>query len=132
MKKRVTFGSHESLPFKYVGLSMERDGENLVINQDQFVNNMEAPDVKDISSMKKNTLLPEDYQTKYRSLVSKLNMLSVTARPDVSFEVKVLTTKYGKATKLDIMKAIKLLQKVKRMSTKITIPNMVSTFLHSF
>ena len=124
MKHRFTFGSHDSLPFKYVGLSMEKDGENVVINQDQFVNNMEAPDVKDISSMKKKTLLSDEYQTKYRSLVSKINMLSVTARPDISFEVKVLTTKYGKATKLDIMTAIKLLHKVKRLSTKITIPNM--------
>ena len=51
-------------------------------------------------------------------------MLSVSARPDIAFEVKVLTTKYGKAKKQDIMKAIKLLQKVKRISTKLTIPDM--------
>ena len=48
----------------------------------------------------------------------------MSARPDISFEVKVLTTKYGKATKGDLMKAIKVLQKVKRKTTRITIPDM--------
>ena len=124
MKQRFTFGSHETLPFKYVGLHIEKEDNGIVINQDHFANSIEAPDLKGISSLKKSSLLPEEFQTKYRSLVSKLNMLSVTARPDVAFEVKVLTTRYGKAIKHDIMKAIKLLEKVKRISTQITIPDM--------
>ena len=89
-----------------------------------FVESLVPPDLKEISSDRKEALLSDHYQTEYRSLVSKLNMLSVTSRPDITFEVKLLTTKYGNATKQDLMKAVKLLQKVKRVSTKIIIPDM--------
>ena len=125
VKKRFTFGSHEELPFKYVGLNIENNEEgNITINQDHFIEKLTTPDMSEISSMKKECLLPEKFQTIFRSLVSKLNMLSMTARPDITFEVKMLTTKYGKALKLDLMLAVKLLKKVKRMLTQITVPDM--------
>ena len=50
--------------------------------------------------------------------------MSLSARPDILYEVKILTTKYGKASKFDIMQAVKLLQKVKRMSNRITIASL--------
>jgi len=127
MQNRFTFGSNESLPFRYVGLNIEEDGDQVIINQDHFVESLVPPDLKEISSVKKEALLSDRYQTEFRSLVSKLNMLSVTSRPDITFEVKLLTTKYGNATKQDLMKAIKLLQKAKRVSTKIVIPDMGDT-----
>ena len=99
MKERFTFGSQESLPFRYVGLNMDKVDGNVIIDQDHFVQSIETPDVKEISSLSKHVLLPDKFQTEFRSLVSKLNMLSVTSRPDITFEVKILTTKYGKATK---------------------------------
>ena len=39
-------------------------------------------------------------------------------------EINYFEGKYGKASKLDLMQAVKLLKKVKRMSTQITIPDM--------
>ena len=36
-KKRFTFGSQESLPFRYVGLNIEKEDEKVTINQDHFV-----------------------------------------------------------------------------------------------
>ena len=127
VKKKFTFGSHEDIdktPFRYVGLNLRKEDDNVIIDQDHLVEQLEAPDMKEISSMKKEDKLPEKFQTVFRSLVSKLNMFSMTARPDITFDVKSLTTKYGKALKLDLMLATKLLKKVKRMSTQITIPDM--------
>ena len=124
VKKKFTFGSHEEPPFRYVGLNIKKEEGNITINQDHFIEKLTTPDMSEISSMKKECLLPEKFQTTFRSLVSKLNMLSMTARPDITFEVKMLTTKYGKALKLDLMLAVKLLKKVKRMLTQITIPDM--------
>ena len=37
MQNRFTFGSNESLPFRYVGLNIEEDGDQVIINQDHFV-----------------------------------------------------------------------------------------------
>ena len=118
MKEKFTFGSHDNLPFRYVGLNIEKEDDQLVINQDHFVENLSSPDMSEISSLRKETILSSEFQTEFRSLVSKLNMLSVSSRPDITFEVKMLTTKYGNATKFDLMQAIKLLNKVKRVSTK--------------
>ena len=42
----------------------------------------------------------------------------MTSRPDITFEVKVLTTKYGKAMKSDMNDAVKMLKKVKRNTVK--------------
>ena len=50
-------------------------------------------------------------------------MLSITARPDISFEVKVLTSRYGKATKGDLMEYAKIIKKAKRETTEFLIPN---------
>ena len=36
----------------------------------------------------------------------------MTSRPDITFEVKVLTTKYGKATKGDMINAVKMLKEI--------------------
>ena len=124
MKRRFTFGSQDELPFRYVGMNIDEEDGNVIINQDHFIEKLTAPEMNEISSMKKETLLPEKHQTSFRSLVSKLNMLSMTARPDITFDVKVLTTKYGKALKQDLMQASRLLKKVKRMTTLITIPDM--------
>ena len=105
MKKKFTYGSHENLPFRYVGLNIDENEDGIMINQDHFVENLTPPNLNEISSMKKEDLLPNKYQTEFRSVVSKLNMLSMTSRPDITFEVKILTTKYGKAKKMDIMTA---------------------------
>ena len=126
MKKRFTFGSHDEIPFRYVGMNLEEEDGNVVINQDHFIEKLVAPEMNEISSMKKETLLPEKYQTSFRSLVSKLNMLSMTARPDITFDVKVLTTKYGKALKHDLMQASRLLKKVTSSFLLIRPPTMQS------
>ena len=124
MKEKFTYGSQDSLPFRYVGLNVDKVDDKIIIDQDHFVQTLEIPNLKEISSLKKHTILPDKHQTEFRSLVSKLNMLSVTSRPDITFEVKILTTKYGKATKSDMNDATKLVKKVKRNTTKITIPDM--------
>ena len=49
-------------------------------------------------------------------------MLSVTSRPDIAFDSKIMTTKFGKAVKRDLKQALKLLKKVKKESTKMVYP----------
>ena len=67
--------------------------------------------------------MPDNFQSTFRSLASKLNQLAMSARPDLMFDAKVLTTKYGSATKRDLLKAIKLLRRVKEEDTRLTLPN---------
>ena len=43
MKERFTFGSEETLPFRYVGLNIENEGGKIIINQDHFVDSIIPP-----------------------------------------------------------------------------------------
>ena len=56
--------------------------------------------------------------------MNKLNMLSISSRPDFAIQAKLLTTKYGSATKRDLLTAIKLLKLAKQEPTKFVIPNL--------
>ena len=69
-------------------------------------------------------MLPAEYQTVFCSVASKLNMLALTSRPDFTFDCKMLTSKYGTATKSHLYKAIRMLKLAKEQSTKIVIPDM--------
>ena len=50
-------------------------------------------------------------------------MLAMTSRPDIMFDAKVLTTKYGSAIKRDLVKAIKTINRAKQESTELTLPD---------
>ena len=62
------------------------------------MDNLEIPDTSELCNVKRDEILPQKFQTIFRSLASKLNMLSMTSRPDIMFVSKVLTIKYGSAT----------------------------------
>ena len=123
MKNKFKYGSHNSLPFKFTGLSIKEDEEGIKIDQDKYVEDLEIPNVKNISTLTKDSILNTEYQTIFRSTTSKLNMLSITARPDIAFDVKLLSSKYGKATKEDLLNVVKLIRKIKRDTTEFVIPN---------
>ena len=123
MKKRFKYGSHNKLPFKFTGLVVKEDEDGIKIDQDKYVEGLEIPNVKNISALTKDSILDAEHQTIFRSLTSKLNMLSITARPDIAFDVKLLTSRYGKATKEDLLNVVKLVRKVKRDTTEFVIPN---------
>ena len=69
-----------------------------------------------------DNLLDEEGQGNFRSIAAKLSMLSVTSRPDIAFDSKIMTTKLGKAVKRDLKQALKLLKRVKKESTKMIYP----------
>ena len=85
IEKKFTYGSHENIPFRYVGLNLKEEDGSLIIDQDHFVESIEAPNLHGISSLRKSDLLDENMQTQFRSLVSKLNILSFSSGPDISY-----------------------------------------------
>ena len=59
-------------------------------------------DMEDLKGMKKDQLLPDIWQKKFRSIVGSLNWLAISALPEISFRVMVLSTKFGSAEFQDI------------------------------
>ena len=109
--KQFKYGETKSIPCRYVGVNIARDNSDITLNQDHYVSALEAPDISDLTSLKRDEIIPEKFQTTFRSVASKLNMLAISSRPDIMYDAKVLTTKYGSATKRDLLKAIKMIKK---------------------
>ena len=123
MSEHFKYGESTNPPCRYLGSNISRSDNDIILDQDHYVQNLEIPDMSAISHLKRDEILPVDFQTKFRSLASKLNMLALSSRPDIMFDAKVLTSKYGSATKRDMIKAVKMIRKVKDESTTLTLPD---------
>ena len=125
MSEKLTYGSIEQLPFRFLGVNMRRGTEGeLILDQQHYVNSLELPDTAVLNKFQKQDVLPDDLQSDFRSIASKLNMLSGSCRPDFVFGAKFLTTRYGKATKSDFTMAVKMLKKAKQETTETIVPNL--------
>ena len=124
MMKRLTYGSVETLPFRFLGNNyrQEKNGD-IVIVQKHYADSLEVPNLVEMNNMAKQDVLPEHLQSTFRSLASKLNVLAAAVRPDFTYAAKYLTTRYNKATKSDMTQVVKLIRKAKDETTEIVIPN---------
>jgi hypothetical protein len=83
--------------------------------------------MKELKRMKKDELLSNVWQKKFRSILGSLNWLAISALPEISFRVMILSTKFGNAEVHDMKKAAKLLHAVSLMDSTITFPAMERT-----
>ena len=95
LKKAFKFGSEGEVEFRYVGMNIKQSEVGIVVDQDHYVDNLEVPKVE--FKINDDELLDHEEQTKFRGIVGKLNHLSSHSRPDLCFETKSLSTKFGKA-----------------------------------
>ena len=54
IKKKFRYGSHNVPPFKYTGLVIEQTDEFIKIDQDKYMEELEIPNLKNLSTVHKN------------------------------------------------------------------------------
>ena len=124
METRLSYGDVQKLPARFLGINISKsENGDIVLDQDHYLKEIEIPDLEKIKRLAKQDVLPDKFQSEFRSAASKINMLALTSRPDFAFAAKHLTSRYGKATKSDFTQAAKLLKKAKEESSKMLIPN---------
>ena len=124
LKKSFKFGSEENVEFKYLGLNISQTSDEIVIDQNHYVEALEVPDIEVGLEVANDEVMNKDGQTEFRSVVGKLTHAGHVSRPDVVFEAKVLSTKFGKATKQDLKISIKKVQKLKSVKSQMVFPNL--------
>ena len=124
LKKTFKFGSEEQEAFRYIGLNMRNDVMGICLDQNHYLQSMEVPDLEDLETLNDSQILNEDGQNNFRSFVAKLAMVGYQSRPDVCFEAKVLSTKYGKATKHDMKVLMKKIVKLKASTSVMMFPDL--------
>ena len=102
IKEAFKFGTEEDCEFRYCGLNMKQTKSAIEVDQNHYVANLQEPEMDKLGNINNNEVLNEVGQTEFRSSVAKLSTIAYTSRPDLCFEVKSLSSKYGKAKKSDL------------------------------
>ena len=124
MRNKLTYGTVDTLPFRFLGSNYRKDDNgDMILDQKHYVDNLEIPNMDSLKNVVKQDVLSESWQSTFRSLASKVNVLASTVRPDFTFAAKYLTTRYNKATKSDLTQVVKLIKRAKEETTEIVIPN---------
>ena len=126
VKSSFKFGLEETQAFRYVGMNMTQTETGILIDQDHYVKGLELPDMDIAKDLQVNDILSSDGQTLFRGCVAKLLHVGYQSRPDICFEAKCLSSKFGKATKADLKLALKKMQKLQGIHTKMFFPRLGS------
>ena len=122
LKRTFKFGSEGEIEFKYVGMHIKQKEDAIEIDQDHYLESLDIPKLD--SRIDDEEMLNFEGQSQFRGLVGKLNHVSSNGRPDLCFEAKSLSTKFGKAKQKDLKSAVKKLLKVKSQTTKMIFPDL--------
>ena len=110
---KFTFGKIESEKFKYTGLNIaQKEDGTIYVDQIDYIKSL-TPITID-KAVNKNTKLPQKKFTEYRALTGQLSWAAENTRPDISFDVRDLSTKNKEASYGDLKKANKILKKVQK------------------
>ena len=124
MRQRFLFGKEEESTFRYIGLQVDKVKDAIIVNQDGYIDSLADMEFKDLVGMKGDDFLDEEHQQQFREFVGKIGWLANTSRPDLSYDKLLLSTKAGKATVKDYKTAVKLMKKLKCITTEMKFPNL--------
>lgn len=110
--------------FKYVGLEINQTKEGIYLSQKQYASEIE--EVKIDNHRKKNLNLPltDEETSELRAITGKLNWLATETRPDLAFTVSQLGSSRATATVKTLIKANKIVRRVKQHDTYMFFPKM--------
>ena len=80
-------GEVEKRSFKYIGVKINQEKENIMLDQVDYAENIRTPEEERFMG---NRRLTKEELKEYRSLIGKLNWLAQHTRPDASFTVSEL------------------------------------------
>ena len=108
--------------FRYLGIDLLQDAEEVKLRQDVFVQSLEFIPTR--THYDSETLLSDSEKTLCRSALGRLNWLATQTRPDLCFEVSDLASSL-KHSKVGIIAQInKTIRKAKKESSQIHIPKL--------
>ena len=114
LKAKFQFGREEEGEFKYVGMHVAQEKDCIITDQDQYVDELQIPNLKEYEGVTDlDSLLDDEGQGDFRAVVGKLGWVANTSRPDLAHDNLVLSTKLGNASVRDMKQAIKVMRKLK-------------------
>ncbi len=126
LRARFKAGRLESQNFKYIGFNIVQKEESIIIDQSQYVQDIEVCTISAERSTQKQEPLNGNETTLLREIVGRLNWAAQGTRPDIYFDMVDLSTRMNKATVSDLCRAVKTVRKLKESESFIMLNKLSS------
>ena len=112
LKEKFVFSKMEETSFKYCGCRIEvKNDGSIEADQNEYVENMEQiPPVEGPTDRR----LTEKEKKQVRAMIGEIFWMSLMTRPDLSYDVNVLSSQVSMATVSTVMELNRLVTKVKK------------------
>ena len=104
-------------PLVFLGLTINQTEHGITMNQNEYINSLE--EVKLADSKNNERSLDKVEHKQYRRICGSLNWVSTQTRPDISFDVAIITSKVTSPTVKDMKLANKVVRNLKSSSYEI-------------
>ena len=132
LHKKFVVGDSSSRAFEYVGIEMEQewDTKSIMVSQDAYIDSIQYINISDTRLSDREARLTPEEVTSLREAIGQLNWLSCVTRPDISFDVSVLSSNVKEATISDLLQANKVIKRVKNERSFIKFSELDLDSLH--
>ena len=117
-------GKNEKGSFMYTGFKITQDSDGIVLDQTDYVKNLEVVDIEPARAREKDSPLTEGELTDLRKSVGAINWIVRATRPDLSFDLIDLSTKFKCGKVEDLNRARKIIINLKASNCKIFFPKL--------
>ena len=120
---KFNVGHEASQMFKYIGLHVEQNCENITMHQNDYINSISDIDTS-LEKYSRNSQELNAAETKsLRTMVGQLGWVSTQTRPDIAFDFLELSTSLKSPTVENIKLAHKCMKKMKSQNVHLTFPD---------
>ena len=119
--KQFQIGQTEKESFKYVGLEIYKDELGISLDQKAYIEKLEVSSLKGGST---DRPLDNEERKLLRRKVGQLNWAATQSRPDISFPVVEISTKFKQPTLADLKQVNKTITKIKSTPSKLFYPRL--------
>ena len=116
-------GSIHKSAFPFLGVALRQNEDmSIIIDQNSYASTLKPIPVSTARSKERSERISSVEEKQLRSLIGQLNWLSGISRPEICFDVSVLSSKIRTATVDDLLNCNKLLKHVHSNPTFIKFP----------
>jgi hypothetical protein len=115
-------GKLEEKNFTYVGIEIVQNADGILLSQNDYIDSMSTVTITPERARQKSEPLTKEELTNYRSAVGSVNWVVQSTRPDVAFDMLMLSMKFQSGVVEDILYLNKVIKKVKLKDGFIKYP----------
>ena len=123
LRERFKVGKLEEKSFSYVGFQIYQDKSGIVMDQSDYVREMERKERRmEVGKLAEYVLTSEE-MSHYRGQIGAINWVVQCTRPDMAYELIELSMKSKEATMGDLRRAGKVISRLQDINSYIFFPD---------